>query len=85
MAILDGTKANSSKNTMLNEPERAAEEEVEEAMITEPFSSSTRPLFHSTTPCCNHIGRFSYANCNLPRIPRAVSPRLARTAIDCAS
>ena len=35
------------------------EDDVEEAMITEPFSSSTRPLFHSTTPCCNHIGKFS--------------------------
>ena len=37
----------------------AVAKDVDDATITEPFSSSTRPLFHSTTPCCNHSGRFS--------------------------
>ena len=39
-AILDGTKANSSSKTQLYDPERAAEEDVESAVILEPFSSS---------------------------------------------
>ena len=57
--MFDGTKANSSKNTMLKEPERDAADDVESAIMTEPFSNSIRDLFHSTTPCCNHCGRFS--------------------------
>ena len=28
----------------------------------EPFSNSISPLFHVFTPCCIHIGKFSYIN-----------------------
>jgi hypothetical protein len=38
VAMFPGTKANSSRKTILKEPERAADDDVEEATITEPFS-----------------------------------------------
>jgi hypothetical protein len=62
VAMLPGTKANSSKNTILKEPDRAADDDVDDATNFEPFSSSTKPLFQVTTPCWSHIGKFSYAS-----------------------
>jgi len=84
-AMLLGTNANSSKNTQLKEPPRIAELDVDAAIILEPFSSSTLPLFYVTTPCCNHIGKFSYASWYLAKISRASEPLLARTATVCVS
>ena len=65
---VDGTYANSSRNIMLYEPPRIALADVDAARILEPFSKSRLPLFHEITPCCNHLGKCSYPNCNLPRI-----------------
>ena len=53
---------------------RIALEEVAAATILEPFSNSTEPLFHSTTPCCNHLGNASYAILIRSRISLALSP-----------
>ena len=83
--MLFGTKANSSKNTQLNDPPRIADEDVDAATILEPFSSSTLPLFQVTTPCCNHIGKFSYANWYFDKISLANEPLLAKTATFCDS
>jgi hypothetical protein len=58
-AMLFGMNANSSRKMMLKEFPLTALEEVEAAMILDPFSSSTEPLFHDMTPCCIHLGRFS--------------------------
>ena len=77
----DGTYANSSRNMILYEPPRIALAEVEAASILEPFSKSKLPLFHDTTPCCNHLGKFSYPNCNLPRISLAVDDLFASIAM----
>ena len=70
--ILFGIKANSSRNIMLNEPPLIALEDVAAASIFEPFSNSSEPLFQFNTPCCNHLGKFSYASCNLPNKSLAV-------------
>ena len=75
-----GTYANSSMKIMLNEPPRTALEEVADARILEPFSSSIDPLFHSTIPCCIHLGRCSYASFSLPSSSLAVASLLARMA-----
>ena len=61
-AMLLGTNANSSKNTRLNEPPRIADDDVDDAIIFDLFSSTTVPLFQVSTPCCNQSGRFSYAS-----------------------
>ena len=53
---------NSSKNIMLYEPPRTTDEDVEDATIREPFSKSREPLFQDITPCCIHLGKFSYAS-----------------------
>src|SRR6056300_26374 len=53
-ATLFGTNANSSRKIMLYDPPRTADEEVDDATTREPFSKSTDPLFHDTTPCCIH-------------------------------
>ena len=58
--------ANSSKKITLYDPPRTADAEVEAAKILEPFSNSSDPLFHARIPCCIHLGKFSYASCNLP-------------------
>ena len=39
--------------------------EVEAAIILDPLSNSNEALFQIFTPCCNHLGKFSYANCSL--------------------
>ena len=65
---------------MLYEPPRIALADVAAASILEPFSKSKLPLFHETTPCCNHLGRFSYPNCNLPSISLAVDDLFASIA-----
>jgi hypothetical protein len=59
-AMLFGMNANSSRKMMLNEFPRTALEDVEAAMILDPFSSSSDPLFQDKIPCCIHLGRFSY-------------------------
>ena len=64
----------------LNEPPRIADEEVALASILEPFSNIMEPLFHSTTPCCNHLGRYSNAILILLRISIAVACLFARIA-----
>jgi len=79
-ATLAGTYANSSRKIMLYEPPRTALAEVELARILEPFSNSKEPLFQLITPCCNHLGKCSYANCKRPRRSRAVAALFARIA-----
>src|SRR5210317_572368 len=79
-ATFCGTNANSSRNSMLYEPPRTALDDVDDATTREPFSKSTEPLFHDTTPCCNHLGRFSYASCRRDRISLAVAALFARIA-----
>ena len=54
-----GTKANSSKNIMLYEPPRMADDEVAAATMVDLFSNSILPLFQLMIPCCNHLGKFS--------------------------
>ena len=66
---------------MLYEPPRIALDDVAAAMMVDLFSNSILPLFQLNTPCCNHFGKFSYANCNLPKISLAVDDLLARIAI----
>jgi hypothetical protein len=73
-------KANSSRNMMLNEPPLIALEDVAAASIFEPFSNSSEPLFQFSTPCCNHLGKFSYASCNLPNKSLAVDDLFASMA-----
>ena len=65
---------------MLNEPPRIALEDVAAASIFEPFSNSSDPLFQFNTPCCNHLGKFSYASCNLPNKSLAVDDLFASMA-----
>ena len=43
-------------------------------------SNSNDPLFQAIIPCCIHLGKFSYANCNLPNISLAVCDLLASIA-----
>ena len=64
--------ANSSRNITLYDPPRTADDDVELADIFEPFSISNEPLFQDIIPCCIHLGKFSYASCNLPNKSRAV-------------
>ena len=66
---------------MLNDIPRTALAEVDAAKILLPFSNSRLPLFQLTTPCCNHLGRFSYESCSLPNISLAVAALLARIAM----
>ena len=66
---------------MLYEPPRMADDEVAAATMVDLFSNSILPLFQLITPCCNHFGKFSYANCTLPKISLAVEDLLARMAI----
>ena len=68
------------KNNVVRTP-RTAEEEVELADIFEPFSISKEPLFQDMIPCCIHLGKFSYASCNLPNKSRAVEALFASIAI----
>ena len=58
---------------MLYEPPLTALADVDDASILEPFSNSNEPLFQDITPCCNHLGKFSYASCNLPSKSLAVA------------
>ena len=51
---------------------------MDAAIIFDPFSNSKDPLFQTITPCCNHFGRFSYDNCNLPNISLDVVALFAR-------
>ena len=74
-------KANSSRNMMLNEPPLIALEDVAAASILLPFSNSKEPLFQFSTPCCNHLGKFSYASCNLPNKSLAVELLFASMAV----
>ena len=80
--MLLGTCANSSKKIRLNEPPRMADAEVDDAKILEPFSNSIDPLFHSTIPCCNHRGRYSYASLSRCKISLAVACLFARIATE---
>ena len=66
---------------MLYEPPRIALEEVAAATILDLFSNSILPLFQLITPCCNHLGKFSYASCSLPSISLAVEDLLASIAM----
>ena len=66
---------------MLYEPPLTALADVDDASILEPFSNSNEPLFQDITPCCNHLGKFSYASCNLPNKSLAVAALFARIAI----
>ena len=66
---------------MLYEPPRIALDDVEAATIVDLFSNSIEPLFQFITPCCNHLGKFSYANCNLPNISLAVDDLFAKIAM----
>ena len=43
--------------------------------------NSKEVLFQDIIPCCNHLGRFSYALCTRARISLAVDSLLARIAI----
>jgi hypothetical protein len=79
--MFDGTNANSSRKMMLNDIPRTAEADVDAARILDPLSNSTDPLFQDTTPCCNHLGRFSYDNCKRDSISLAVAALFARIAI----
>ena len=79
-AILFGTNANSSKNTILKVLPRTDEPEVESATAREPLANSTEPLFHYLKHCCKNLGRYSNARCSLHIISRAVEALLARMA-----
>ncbi len=57
-----------------------ADEEVELAEILDPFSNSREPLFQDIIPCCIHLGKFSYASCNLPSRSLAVDALFAKIA-----
>ena len=70
-----------SYNIILNELPRIALEEVAAATIVALFSNSILPLFQFITPCCNHFGKFSYANCTLLNISLAVEDLLASIAM----
>ena len=76
-----GTNANSSRNRMLKDIPLTALADVEAANIFDPFSSSTLPLFQTRIPCCFHLGKFSYASCNLPNSTLAVDALFARIPI----
>ena len=69
-----------SFNIILYEPPLIADEEVAAATIVDLFSNSILPLFQLITPCCNHFGKFSYANCRRPNISLAVEDLLASIA-----
>lgn len=45
------------------------------------LASSKDALFHINTPCCIHLGRFSYAVCSLSNKSFAVEALLAKIAI----
>ena len=77
-AIWLGTKANSSRKRMLKDIPLTALAEVDAASILDPFSNSRLPLFQDIIPCCIHLGKFSYAVCNLPNKSRAVAALFAR-------
>src|SRR6056300_1299174 len=79
-AMLFEIKANSSRKIILYEPPRTADADVDAASILEPFSSSNEPLFQFITPCCNQLGKCSYANCNLDNKSLAVDALLAKIA-----
>ena len=66
---------------MLYEPPLTALADVEDASIFEPFSSSKLPLFQDITPCCYHLGKFSYASCSRPNKSLAVAALFASIAI----
>ena len=76
--MLCGTKANSSRKIKLYVPPRTPAADVAYANILEPFSSSSDRLFQVIIPCCNQIGRYSYAFCIFPRISCASCPLFAR-------
>ena len=77
-AIWLGTKANSSRKRMLKDIPLTALAEVDAASIFDPFSNSNDPRFQARTPCCIHLGKFSYASCNLPNSSLAVAALFAR-------
>ena len=58
-----------------------ADDEVAAATIVDLFSNSILPLFQFIIPCCNHLGKFSYASCNLLNISLAVDDLLASIAM----
>ena len=66
---------------MLYEPPLTALEDVAAASILLPFSNSKLPLFQFITPCCNHLGKFSYASCNRPNKSLAICALFASMAI----
>ena len=65
---------------MLYEPPRIADDEVAAATMVDLFSNSILPLFQLIIPCCNHLGKFSYANCKRPKISLAVDDLFASIA-----
>ena len=62
---------------MLNDIPRTALADVEAANILLPFSNSSDPRFHDKTPCCIHLGTFSYAVCKRPSNSLAVAALFA--------
>ena len=63
---------------MLKDIPLTADAEVDAASIFDPFSNSSDPLFQDNIPCCIHLGKFSYAVCNLPNNSLAVAALFAR-------
>ena len=57
---------------------RTAEADVDAASIFDPFSNSNEPLFQDMIPCYIHLGKFSYAVCNLANNSLAVAALFAR-------
>ena len=45
------------------------------------FSNSILPLFQLIIPCCNHLGKFSYASYKRPSISLAVDDLFASIAM----
>ena len=58
-----------------------ADDEVAAATIVDLFSNSILPLFQFIIPCCSHLGKFSYASCNLPSMSLAVDDLFASIAM----
>ena len=73
-------KATSSRYRKLTDLPRIALEDVVPANTWHPFSNAILPLFHSSTPCCNHLGNASNANLIRAITSRDASPLFARIA-----
>jgi hypothetical protein len=48
---------------------------------SEPKERKVIPRPQDITPCCNHLGKFSYASCSRPNKSLAVAALFARIAI----